>query len=83
MLALGALFACQNCSPSSLGQGIRHEWAEQVVNGLLLIQLAAASLLIWLARGRRWPTAVLQLLLLWFSLSAGIVATMSISGDWI
>jgi hypothetical protein len=82
-LALGALFACQNCSRSSLDHGIRHEWAEQVVNGLLIAQLAAASLFIWLARGRRWPTAVMQLLLLWISLSASIVALMSISGDWI
>jgi hypothetical protein len=82
-LALGALFACQNCSRSSLDQGIRHEWAEHVVNGLLIAQLGAASLFVWLARGRRWPTAVMQLLLLWISLSASIVALMSISGDWI
>jgi len=83
VLALGALYACQDCSPSALGQGIRHDWALRVVDGLVVTQLAAAPLLVWLARGRRGPVTVLQLLLLWLTLSASFVAVMSISGDWI
>ena len=83
MLGFGALFACQDCSPSSLGQGLRHDWAGHVVGGLLVGQIVAAGLLVRRATGRRWSSAVLQSLLFWFSLSASFVATMSISGDWI
>lgn len=80
VLVLGALFACQDCTPSS---GIRHEWAERSVDVLLIVQLVGAAWLVWRASGRRWPTAAWHLLLVCLSLAAGFVATMSISGDWL
>jgi hypothetical protein len=36
---------CENCSPSPLGQGVRHLWAGHVVDALLVLQLVGA---IWL-----------------------------------
>src|SRR5213592_3054753 len=54
VLALGTVFACENCSPSSLGQGVRHIWAGHVVDALLLLQLVGAIWLVRLAVGRRF-----------------------------
>ena len=83
VLALGTVYACENCSPSSLGQGMRHVWAIHVVNALLLVQLVSAFGLIRLATGRRFVSSVLQAMQLWCTLWASFLAGMSMSGDWL
>ena len=46
LLALGTWFVCEHCSPSSLGQGLRHEWAMRVADALLVGQLFGAAWLV-------------------------------------
>jgi hypothetical protein len=83
VLVLGSWFACENCSPSSLGQGHRYVWAMRAADGLLALQLVAAVWLVWTASPVRLLSGVFQLLLLWCSLCAALIAGMSISGDWL
>jgi len=83
VLALGAWFACENCSPSSLGQGRRHVWAMRAADTLLIGQVLAALVLVRVAAPCRWVAAVVQAGFLWFSFWAGFMAGMSMSGDWI
>lgn len=83
MLAFGSVFACENCSPSSLGEGVRHVWAIHAVEGLLVAQLAGAVGLVMLAAGARLVSATLQAIWLWCSFWAYFLAGMSISGDWV
>ena len=83
VLVLGSWFACENCSPSSLGQGHRYVWAMRVADGLLALQLVVSAWLVWTASPVRLLAAVFQLLLFWCSLSAAFIAGMSISGDWL
>jgi hypothetical protein len=83
ILALGTIYVCENCSPSSLGQGIRHVWALHALDALLFAQLAGAVALVWLATGRRWTAAIIQMLALWCSFWASFIAGMSIAGDWL
>ena len=80
---IGAFYACENCSPSSLGQGVRHVWAMHTVDALLLVQVVGAGSLIKLAAGRRFMSSVLQALQLWCTFWASLVAGMSLSGDWL
>ena len=82
-LALGAAYACQNCSPSALGQGVRHYAALSVVDGLLLLQLVWAAWFVCSTRGFRILAAFIQASLLWCSYWAACMAGMSISGDWL
>jgi len=62
MLALGVTYACENCSPSSLGHGTRHQGAEWAASGAFLAQVLYAIWLVYRARGFRadfenvWPT---------------------------
>ncbi len=83
VLAVGAVYACENCSPSALGQGVRHPWAGHVVDALLLLQLVGAIWLVRLALGRRFISSVVQALQLWCAFWAAVLAGMSISGDWL
>src|SRR5258706_9867116 len=83
VLVLGTWFACEACSPSSLGQGRRHYWAMWAANGLLIGQVVAAGLLTWFAAPLRLLAASFQLLLAWCSLWASFLAGMSMSGDWL
>jgi hypothetical protein len=83
ILVVGSVFACENCSPSSLGQGVRHVWAGNAIDVLLLIQVVAAVLLIRAAKGARFVASALQAVNLWCTFWASLVAGMSISGDWI
>ena len=83
VLALGTIYVCENCSPSSLGQGVRHVWALHAVDAVLFAQLAAAITLVWLARGRRWTASLIQMLALWCTFWASFIAGMSIAGDWL
>jgi hypothetical protein len=83
MFVVGSVFACENCSPSSLGQGVRHVWAGYIIDALLLGQLAATVLLIRAAKGARFVASALQTVNLWCTFWASFVAGMSISGDWL
>ena len=83
ILVLGALFRCENCSPSSLGQGVRHAWAGYTIDALLLVQLAATVLLIRAAKGARFVASALPAVNLWCTVWASFLAGMSISGDWL
>ena len=83
ILALGAVYACENCSPSSLGHGVRHVWATYAVDALFLVQLVGAVGLIKLAAGRRFVSSVLQAIQLWCTFWASFLAGMSMSGDWL
>ncbi|PYU88217.1 MAG: hypothetical protein DMG08_26330 [Acidobacteria bacterium] len=83
VLALGTVFACENCSPSSLGQGVRHIWAMHAVDVLLVIHLTGAVGLVMLAEGARLVSSALQAILLWCSFWASFLAGMSMSGDWL
>jgi hypothetical protein len=83
VLVLGTWFACEMCSPSSLGQGRRHYWAMWAANGLLIVQLVAAGFLIRFAAPLRLLAASFQVLLAWCSLWASFLAGMSMSGDWL
>ena len=82
-LAIGSFYACENCSPSSLGQGVRHVWAMHAVDALLLLQSIGAVGLIMLAAGRRFVSSVLQAIQLWCTFWASFLAGMSMSGDWL
>jgi hypothetical protein len=83
MLALGTVYACENCSPTSVGQGVRHVWAGHVVDALLYVQVIGSAGLIRLAAGSRFTSSVMQALQLWCTFWASFLAAMSISGDWI
>ena len=83
ILALGTIYVCENCSPSSLGQGIRHAWALHALDAILFAQLGVAMMLVWLARGRRWAASSVQALALWCTFWASFIAGMSIAGDWL
>ena len=83
ILVLGSWFACENCSPSSLGQGHRYVWAMRAADGLPILQVILAVWLVWVAEGAELFSAVFQLLLLWWSFVAYFVAGMSMSGDWL
>jgi hypothetical protein len=83
MLTLGAVYACENCSPSSLGQGVRHVWAIHAVDALLLVQVLGAVGLVKLAAGSRFLSSVLQAIQLWCTFWASFLAGMSMSGDWL
>ena len=83
ILALGTIYVCENCSPSSLGQGIRHVWALHALDAILFAQLGMAAMLVWLAAGRRWAASIVQALALWCSVWASFIAGMSIAGDWL
>ena len=83
ILALGAVYACEGCSPVSLGQGVRHARAGHAVDALLLVQVIAGLCFIRLASGRRFLSFALQAIGLWCSFWASFLAGMSISGDWI
>lgn len=83
VLALGTWYACENCSPSSLGQGHRHVWAMRASDALLIAQLLGAGILVKAASPLRALAASFQLLLVWCSFWAGFLAGMSMSGDWL
>lgn len=83
VLALGAAYACENCSPTSLGRGVRHVWAIHVVDILLLAQLIGSVALVAVARGSRLISVALQAIWLWCSFWASFLGGMSMSGDWI
>jgi hypothetical protein len=82
-LVLGSVYACENCSPSSLGQGVRHYAALRVVNVLFVLQLAWAGWFVYSSRGARIVALFWQALFVWCTLCAGFIAGMSISGDWL
>lgn len=83
ILFLGAAYACENCSPSSLGLGVRHVWAMRLADALLVAQLFAVAWWVWRGKPCRLFTAALHLLFLWCTLWAALIAGMSMSGDWL
>jgi hypothetical protein len=83
ILAIGTIWACENCSPSSLGQGVRHFWAMRAVDVLSFTQLFAAAWWVWRAATWRLCVATVHALLLWATFWASFLAGMSLSGDWL
>lgn len=83
ILAVGAAYACEQCSPSSLGQGVRHVWPGYFVDALLFAHVIAVVWLIRLANGWRFVSSSLQAIGLWCTFWASFLAGMSISGDWL
>jgi hypothetical protein len=83
ILAVGVLYACENCGPSALGRGVRQPGADFALVIILLLQLGAAAGLVYASRGIRSLAVPVQVLLLWWSVWAAFVAGMSVSGDWI
>jgi hypothetical protein len=83
ILTLGVLGACENCSPSSVGQGVRYPGAGIAADALLLGQVVSAIVVLLRYPGQRGVLAVIQSVLFWVSLSAAFAAGMSISGDWL
>jgi len=83
VLALGTWFACENCSPSSLGQGRRYYWAMRAADGLLVVEVVVAAWLVRAATGFRLLAASFQTLVAWCSIWAAFLAGMSVSGDWL
>jgi hypothetical protein len=82
-LALGTWFACENCSPSALGDGHRYPWAMRTADALLVSQLLAAGWLVKAASPLRWFAASFQFFIAWCSFWAAFLAGMSMSGDWL
>jgi hypothetical protein len=83
ILAVGTIWACENCSPPSLGERVRHVWAMRAVDVLFFTQVFAAVWWVWRdATWRLWVASV-HALLLWATWFAAIVAGMSVSGDWL
>jgi len=83
ILAVGTVWACENCSRFSDGQGIHHVWGGPVITILVVAQLAAAGWFVNRARASRLCVGTLQALLFWVTLSACFLAGMSVSGDWL
>jgi hypothetical protein len=80
---LGTAYVCENCSPSSLGLGVRHFWAMRLADALLLAQLLAMAWWAWRSKPCRLFIAALHLLFFWCTLWAAFIAGMSMSGDWL
>src|SRR5262245_27255868 len=51
ILAISAVWACEHCSPSSVGYGVRHVWAMRAADALFFAQLFAAVWSVWRASG--------------------------------
>ena len=83
VLAVGSIYQCESCSPSSVGQGVRHAWAAHLIDALLLVQIGAAVWLVSKAKGWRLMSSAIQALSLWCTVWASFLAGMSISGDWL
>jgi hypothetical protein len=83
LLLLGAVFACEDCSPSALGQGNRHLWAMRLADFLLVGQIAVAAWCVWKGKPCRLAMGAAHLLLLWCTFWAAFMAGMSMSGDWL
>ena len=83
VLVVGTVYACENCSPSSLGERVRHVWAGYAIDVLLLVQPIAAAWFVKLAKGARLVSFALQALSLWSTFWSSFLAGMSISGNWL
>jgi hypothetical protein len=83
ILALGASYWCEGCSPSSLGQGHRHLWAMRTADALFVAHVGLAAWLTWASGKLRLVAGAWHALVLWWGLWASFMAGMSMSGDWL
>ena len=83
LLILGTVFACEHCTPPEWNHRAWHPWAAEALDVLLVLQLGAAIGLVAFSRGTRILSAAVQCALLWCSFWSGMMAGMSITGDWI
>jgi hypothetical protein len=79
MVAIGVLFPAPNGPPHSQGNTIG-EWS---LDGLFYLSLATSALWWWRMKGLRWVAASLLVLQQVLLAGAGLVAGMSVSGDWL
>jgi hypothetical protein len=57
-------------------------WPQLLNTALGFLHVPLLGLLLWKLPGIRWFTAAVNLVIMWCSLWAWVVSTMSISGDW-
>ena len=55
---------------------------ERLLDGLLYLSLATSAFWLWRMKGLRWLAASLLVLLDLILIAAGLIAGMSVSGDW-
>jgi hypothetical protein len=56
---------------------------ERLLDGLFYISLVTSGLWLWRMKGLRWLSASLLVLQQVMLIGAGLVAGMSVSGDWL
>ena len=83
ILALGAAWACEACTPSALGGGVRHTWAMRSADVAGIAQFLSAAWWVWRSVGWRLTTAAFHAFAMWCTLWAAFMAGMSMSGDWL
>ena len=79
LITVGVLFPAVNSwhNPKENAMGRR------LLDGLLYLSLATGGFWLWRMRGLRWLSASLLLLQEVVLLTAGFIAGMSVSGDWL
>jgi hypothetical protein len=79
MVAVGVLFPAVSGRPHPQGNVI----GERLLDGLFYSSLATSGLWLWRMKGLRWLPASLLVLQQVMLIGAGLVAGMSVSGDWL
>ena len=75
-IAVGVIFR----APSPTAPSLAGKW---LLNGIDVLALVFAIYCIYRAKGVRWFTAGIVVAELWLILLAGLVAGMSVTGDWL
>lgn len=79
MVAVGVLFPAMSVRPDLRENILGH----RILDGLFYLSLVTSAFWIWRMRGLRWLAASLLLLQQVMLIGAGLVAGMSVTGDWL
>jgi hypothetical protein len=79
IVAVGVLFPAVSGRPHLQGNVM----GERLLDGLFYISLVTSGLWLWRMKGLRWLSASLLVLQQVMLIGAGLVAGMSVSGDWL
>jgi hypothetical protein len=79
MVAVGVLFPAVSGWPHPQG----NVTGERLLDGLFYFSLATSAFWLWRMKGLRWLSASLLVLQQVLLVGAGLVAGMSVSGDWL